>query len=159
MTTTDDRRLFVDTNILVYATNSASLWHRRASDALQEARQDGIELIVSQQIVREYMAVATRLRDTGGGLTTTEITENVTTFRAEFTVVDDTPTVLNNLVELVQQIAIGGRQIHDANIVATMRAHGVRRLLTHNTDDFARYHHLITVVPLEPLTPAPDADA
>jgi predicted nucleic acid-binding protein len=45
----------------------------------------------------------------------------------------------------------------DANIVATMRAHGVQRLLTHNTDDFARYNHLITIVPLERPTPASNA--
>ena len=70
---------------------------------------------------------------------------------------DDSPLVLDILVDLVRSIVVAGRQIHDANIVATMRAHGVRRLLTHNTDDFVRYNHLITVVPLEPPTPAPGA--
>ena len=34
---------------------------------------------------------------------------------------------------------MGGRQIHDANIVAAMLAHGERRLLTFNTADFRRY--------------------
>ena len=36
-------------------------------------------------------------------------------------------------------VQVGGRQIHDANIVATMLAHGERRLLTFNAADFRRY--------------------
>ena len=38
-------RLFVDTNVLIYATNESLLWHGLAHVALQEARQFGIELI------------------------------------------------------------------------------------------------------------------
>ena len=34
---------------------------------------------------------------------------------------------------------MGGRQIHDANIVAIMLAHGERRLLTFNAADFRSY--------------------
>ena len=43
----------------------------------------------------------------------------------------------------------GGKQVHDANIVATMRVHSVPRLLTHNVRDFARFGAVIEVVPLE----------
>ena len=32
-----------------------------------------------------------------------------------------------------------GKQVHDANIVATMLAHGVGRLLTFNVADFQRF--------------------
>jgi hypothetical protein len=32
-----------------------------------------------------------------------------------------------------------GRQVHDANIVATMRVFGLKNLLTHNPADFARF--------------------
>lgn len=39
-------------------------------------------------------------------------------------------------------------QVHDANIVATMLAYGIPRLLTHNVDDFKRFAHLIAVLPL-----------
>jgi hypothetical protein len=31
-----------------------------------------------------------------------------------------------------------------------MQAHGIGRLLTHNVVDFARFAHLIAIVPLEP---------
>jgi len=34
---------------------------------------------------------------------------------------------------------IGGKQVHDTNIVATMQAYGIPALLTHNTKDFERF--------------------
>ena len=49
----------------------------------------------------------------------------------------------------MEAISVGGRQVHDANIVATMQAYGIRHLLTHNTDDFIRFSGLITVLPVE----------
>jgi len=41
------------------------------------------------------------------------------------------------------------KQIHDANIAATMLAHGERRLLTLNVKDFRRYGERIELVDLE----------
>jgi predicted nucleic acid-binding protein len=40
---------------------------------------------------------------------------------------------------------VRGKQVHDCNIVATMRAHGVRRLATRNSGDFERYGTLIDI--------------
>ena len=42
-------------------------------------------------------------------------------------------------LRISRRIDVGGKQIHDANIVATMRAYGERRLLTFNVADFRRY--------------------
>lgn len=41
-----------------------------------------------------------------------------------------------------------GKQIHDANIVATMLVNGVDTLLTMNVADLQRYQGRITLVPL-----------
>jgi predicted nucleic acid-binding protein len=41
---------------------------------------------------------------------------------------------------------VGGRQVHDANIVATMLAHGETRLLTFNEADFRRFSSVIEIV-------------
>jgi predicted nucleic acid-binding protein len=42
------------------------------------------------------------------------------------------------------------RNHHDANIVATMQAHGIPKLLTHNIADFARFSSMTTLLPLIP---------
>ena len=50
------------------------------------------------------------------------------------------------LVVLFREVPVGGRQIHDANIVATMLARGERRLMTFNASDFRRYGSRIELV-------------
>ena len=112
-------------------------------------RGEKVTLVVSQQILREYIAVAARIRDVAGGLSTTEIIENVAAFRAECIVFDDTPAVFERLISLLGTVAGTDRRVYDTNIVATMLAHGVRRLLTHNVGDFARFGDLVEVVPLD----------
>ena len=146
---TDVKRLFVDTNILIFATNELSEWHLPASKALEEARQSSVDLIISTQILREYLAAATRISVMGNGLPLPKILENVRIFRNEFTVVEDNPFVLDTLLDLLQKVTVAGKQVHDANIVATMQVHGVRHLLTHNVADFNRFASFITVLPLE----------
>ena len=62
---------------------------------------------------------------------------------AMFTVLEDGPLVTEQLFTLCREIPVGGRQLHDANIVATMLAHDERHLLTLNTAHFRRYRDLI----------------
>ena len=56
-----------------------------------------------------------------------------------YEILEDGPVVTDRLVSLCREVPVGGRQIHDANIVATMLAYGERRLLTFNMADFYRY--------------------
>lgn len=48
------------------------------------------------------------------------------------------------LLALLATYPIAGRQIHDANIVATMLANGINRQLTCSVVDFRRFTSLIT---------------
>ena len=149
MVTMDDSAIFVDTNILVYASVPSAPQHLLASKVLQHLRDAGTELVISQQILREYIAVIVRLQNAGSGLLTEKILQNVTIFRAECRVVADQPAIMDKLLELLEQVPDADRRIYDANIVATMVVHDLPRLLTHNTKDFMRFAHLIEIMPLE----------
>jgi predicted nucleic acid-binding protein len=61
-------------------------------------------------------------------------------------VLEDGPDVSELLFDMLPRVAAGGKQIHDANLVATMRAHRVRHLMTFNVDDFRRYAGIIDIV-------------
>jgi predicted nucleic acid-binding protein len=148
MTTTRDDGLFVDTNVLIYATRPASPWHSQAIEALTAEIDQGVPIIISPQILREYLAAVTRPAPDNSTTPLADALSNVAAFRSAYRVVDESLAVVVAIETILDQTPTIGRQIHDANIVATMLAHGVRRLLTHNTDDFARFSHLITVVPL-----------
>jgi predicted nucleic acid-binding protein len=60
MVTPDVSRLFVDTNILVFATDADSPWESAAATELEQWRKQGTELCISVQVLREYLAVTTR---------------------------------------------------------------------------------------------------
>lgn len=44
---------------------------------------------------------------------------------------------------------VRGVQVHDAHLAAVLEAHGVKHLLTFNTQDFKRYSSLTAVCPEE----------
>lgn len=144
------RTLFVDTNVLIYAADTLSPWYAIARRRLDEARNQGVDLVISPQIIREYLAASTRSHQLTGSPMLSDIWTNVREFRTKLRVVYDVPIVLDHLVTLLQTIPTAGKQIHDANIVATMQAHTIQHLLTHNVSDFNRFASLIRIVPLVP---------
>lgn len=100
--------LFVDTNILIFATNPVSPWHRIALSTLQEARQSGVELVISPQIIREYLVAATRsVPDQNLPLAT--ILSNVQTFQSDFRLVADNTLVSAQLVKLITEVNVAGK--------------------------------------------------
>jgi predicted nucleic acid-binding protein len=140
--------VFLDTNILVYASVAESPFHAAAMNALGALAQAGVELWISRQVLREYLATLTRPQAFTPPLPSALLTSAVRDFQRRFRVAEDDPAVTEALLRLLEQLPVGGRQVHDANIVATMQAYGVSRLLTANVPDFARFAHLITLVPL-----------
>ena len=135
----------VDTNVLVHSTASGSPEHRRARAALARLRAQG-PVSVTRQVLREYLAATTRAQSWSQALTLADATADTDAFIRRFVVLEDGPAVWPELIALTRGFAFGGKQVHDANIVATMLAHGETRLLTFNVADFRRFGSLIEVV-------------
>ena len=53
-------RAFVDTNVLLRSIQSAMPLHTEAAALIAKARNDGYELWVSRQVIREYIVQVTR---------------------------------------------------------------------------------------------------
>lgn len=79
-----------------------------------------------------------------------EALSDVTWINERFEILEDGPRVTAHLVVLCREVPVAGKQVHDANIVATMLAHGERRLLTFNIRDFRRFAAHIELVNPEP---------
>jgi predicted nucleic acid-binding protein len=77
------------------------------------------------------------------------LTDAVRRFEAEFEIADEDAAVTAILLDLLRSRTIRGKQIHDANIVATMRRYGIHLLLTHNRADFMRYVPDISILSLD----------
>ena len=149
METTDDRRgVFIDTNILIYASISGSPFYRPAHDAIQGLEKENAELFISRQVLREYLASMTRPDMLTKELSKESVIKAVRHFEEDFTVFNDAPGVTEQLLELAEAVSVSGKQIHDANIVATMLVNDVHELLTHNVSDFKRFSRHIEIISL-----------
>ena len=138
--------MFIDTNVLVNSRILEAPDHDMARASLERAVKSREPLRISRQVIREYLAVVTRPQLWPTAITREEALADVSRLMSSFEVLEDGPVVTDSLIALCREVSVGGRQIHDANIVATMLAHWERRLLTFNTADFRRYGDRIELV-------------
>ena len=135
--------MFVDTNVIVRARMPGAPRHVEARALLETYAGLGEPLKISRQVIREFLAVATRGQEWSPPMTGAEAVWHVREIMEFFKVLDENSHTTERLLPLCQNYPVGGRQIHDANIVATMLAYGERRLPTFNAADFRRYGDLI----------------
>ncbi len=144
----DGNSVFIDTNVLVYAAVQDSPFHQLAWHAVETFSASSTPAWISRQVLREYMAVMTRPATHAHALPAITVTQ-VLHFQSIFRIAEDGPTVTENLLSLFKSIPVAGKQIHDANIVATALAYDIPSILTGNVADFDRFSNLIEIIPLE----------
>lgn len=119
--------------------------HEAALKALRDAHQARRPLWISRQVLREFIAARTRPQTFAQPSTPEVVIERVRYPEERFAAADDTDAVTGQLVKLLGDFKIGGKQVHDANIVATMLACGIPCLLIHNVRDFERFAEVIRI--------------
>jgi predicted nucleic acid-binding protein len=141
--------VFLDTNVLLSATTPARQLHQAALTALNRWPNEGVELCTSGQVLREYVLVATRpLESNGLGLTVPDAIANRDMLENRMRFLEETRAVSARLRQIVLSLACTGKQVHDANVVATVLSHGVDRIVTENVDDFRRFEELVDLFAL-----------
>jgi hypothetical protein len=71
----------------------------------------------------------------------------VRVIEAGMVLLPDSEAVYREWRRIVVQHAVSGVQVHDARLVAAMRVHGVKHLLTLNVGDFGRYKGIVILDP------------
>ncbi len=119
--------MFIDTNVFVGSRFPNASDHDVATARLERAIQSDESLTISRQVVREYLAVVTRPQGWRTALTQEQALDDAERLLEGFEILEDGPVVTQTMIALCREVVVGGRQIHDANIVATMLAHGERK--------------------------------
>lgn len=143
-----DKTCFVDTNILIYATIAESPFHAEAKHQLETLELQGYSLWISRQVIREFLAVLSRSQTFSPPIPANHLVKTVRAFEKRFSIAEEGVEVTTILLELIENYAVGGKQVHDANLVATMLANRVTCLLTYNRSDFERFTekiHLLAI--------------
>ena len=144
MTTAADP-IFIDTNVLVFASIPAAPMHLPAIAALHHVAQAGAASWISRQVIREFLVQLTRPGVLPYASAANLAVKQASALMTLYWVADEGPQVTIELFGLLQAGLATGKQVHDANIVATCLAYGIPRLLTHNVSDFQRYSSLIGI--------------
>lgn len=145
MTTTVASRIFVDTNVLASAMLPESPRYFHARGMLRRLAEADAEVWISRQVIREFLATMTRYEPLWNDVSRDALIDSGRTLERHYCVAEELPLVAEQLYFLLGHIPTGGKQVHDANIVATMIAYDVRSLLTYNLADFRRFGSFVAI--------------
>ncbi len=137
-----------DTNLLLRLADPASRQHSIATDALVQLVGRGDEVYLTPQNLIEFWAVATRPVEANGfGWSRERTSKEVADLRERFPLLPDSPDIFAHWLELVKQLPVHGKRVHDARLVAVLKAHAVEHLISFNASDFAAFPSLSLVDP------------
>ena len=95
--------VFIDTNILLTATDSSHRNHRPAKAVFPKALNKGVHLCACGQIIREYLEIATRdISQNGRGMSPGHALSNIEQFKARMMMLEEIEDVEEYLIRLVK---------------------------------------------------------
>src|SRR5437867_621625 len=109
----DDNDLFVDTNILVFASSTRSEPHAAALEKLHGLWRSRRKLWISRQVLREYLCVMTRPDSPPHPLSRDTVLTAARGMLAMFQVADETHDTSQRLLDLLQRFNVRGNDVHD----------------------------------------------
>lgn len=142
-------KIFIDTNILIYANLSLSLFHELAQNKIKQYVTAGSTLYLSRQVLREYLSSMTRKNELTAEVSITQLKQDIQFFSEDYYILEDSSSITEKLTELMEEFSVSGALVHDANIVATMIVNKIEHILTYNVSDFKKFEKYIKVISLE----------
>ena len=110
--------------------------------------KQGVMLCYTSQNLAEFWNTCTRPADRNGyglGIRETDLRAGV--IESNLQLLPDSLAVHQEWRRIVVDDAVSGVQVHDARLVAAMRVHGVKKILTFNQRDFVRYSDIQALHP------------
>jgi predicted nucleic acid-binding protein len=141
-------KAFVDTNVLLRMMHNTLSLHKEAKSLIEDMWENDVELWINRQVIREYLVQVTHPRTFAYALPIQQIMNQVATIQALFQIADENSLVTEHLLTLLSTYPTLGKQIHDANIIATMQTYRIDTLLTANISDMRRFSDTIKIIPL-----------
>ena len=142
----------LDTNLLVYAHNTASSFHPRAKifieKVMNERDADGeLSIGIPGQVLMEFLNVITR-HQLESPLSLHDAAQLVQDYvDTGVTILYPKSTQLSTLLDLLKSVTTR-QKVFDVALVATLKDHGISGLYTVNTSDFEQFTFLDVKNPL-----------
>lgn len=147
MTTGPDRRVLLDTNVLVYASDSGSPYHAACAALQEKALRKEIEACISPQILYEYFAGVTNPNTAARPLTIDEALSDVERLAQAYPLIFPPADTHVQVVQLVRTTGLAARHVHDVHLAATMIGNGVSTIYTYDTKSSGKIPGLTVLQP------------
>lgn len=136
--------MLLDTNILVYARDKDSPFHKKAKDIIHKAIKGELEACISLQNLIEFYAVVTNPKQVQNPLTPQEAKEDIEEYLSYINIkkLSIKESTVRLAIELAEKHRIAKQHIYDTQLVATMIENEVKKILTVNTDDFSIFSEI-----------------
>jgi hypothetical protein len=142
--------LVVDTNVLVYAADADSPLHSRCRDWLEHQRAQSDAWYTTWSILYEFLRVTThpRVMRRPWGLTEAWRFVSVLLDSPGLAVLAATERHAEVAAQVISELPhLAGNVLHDTHTAILMREHGIRRIVTRDTD----FHRFPFLEPLDPV--------
>ena len=127
----------LDTNVLLYLANPGAPEHNTAKAAVARLFAGGERPVIAAQVLFEFWSVATRPAAANGlGWSVARAHAEIDAIRNRFSLLEEPSAVVDLWLDIVAAHGLKGKRIHDAHLLATLKANGLTRLLTFNVADF-----------------------
>jgi predicted nucleic acid-binding protein len=140
--------VLIDSNVLIRWAQREGPSFRIVGTAIKKLVRSRVEPCYTSQNLGEFWNVLTRPADRNGfGFSPAVADIRARDIEAAFRLLPDIPEVHKEWRRLLVDYRVSGVQVHDTRLVAAMIVHGVKRILTFNTEDFARFDEVEAVHP------------
>lgn len=143
----------MDSNVLLRGLFAGMNDHEACRTTLLRLQQEDNELWISHQIIREFCVNATHertfSRERAPRPHYDKVMEVVSWLPARFIVADANESVRQELLRIMREHRVSGKQVHDANIVATMLVNDIDTLVTRNERHFRRFESVKLISPAQ----------
>lgn len=143
----------LDTTVLIYAADTASPFHGRAVELLEQSIGGKWAACVCEQSLAEFAAVITNSRHVRHPLSPAaawKLTDKLLRYPQPAVLYSD-DAIVRRAFKLLEKYSVQRNRFAAAHLAATMLAHGVKTLVTADTQSFAAIRELDVENPFEAL--------
>lgn len=144
MTTSNNGTGLVDTNVLVYAADTASPFHAACKALRTKGMKGQSNLCVCPQVLMEFFAVITHPKRVTAPRKPKEAIDEIKKYlkSQRITKIYPAEEVTEKVLELFRKHRVKGPEIFDLQLVATMLVNNVTKIYTYNKEHFSRYKEI-----------------
>ena len=141
--------VLLDTNIIVYSSNTLSPKYEQASQFRERVRLGEMRAFISHQNILESVRVLTHPKYENP-MSTQEVLAQIASFKQLCYVISPYSETEEIAISLIKKHGLGSNQVFDAYLTATMLSNGLSIIATDNEIHFKKFKEIKIINPFNP---------